>query len=514
MGKKLTEIEAAIRVKMSPALLRWFTSHAPKHKSTRKLLFTEKDGEYFYDSDELDAFDGFLNEPWPCPPKQTRPTIPAGIEREIKMEAHYKCAFCEYQAHGEGAHIEPVAKTKCNHPHNLIWSCPNHHTEYDHGLKVVSELTEEEVKVVKKMLLDTQLRHWRIELREVDTILTLISEMEAVLGYLRDPKFAKIKEGLLAQARGIVASVNAAASKKDADGQKKGKTPAHYEAFLKKIGEITKTESVKNSVEDVLEDVSEATEEYLKEEELSKCPLCHGRGEHNEFRCPICEGEGTVRTEHLNAIDLRPYEQEKCPLCEGSGEHNLYRCPVCSGVGTVDVCARDLIDLKPYEQEDCPLCEGSGEHNRDTCPVCSGVGTVDIRARDFIDLKDYEQEECPLCEGSGKHRRNECPACFGLGHVDAAALNVIDLTVYASRECPLCTGSGDHRGNTCPVCDGEGEVDAFVDDNIDLSQFGAVECPLCDGETEFKGETCPLCEGEGNVERRVAEGVDLDVFYQ
>jgi hypothetical protein len=302
MGNKLTEIEAAIRVKMSPALLRWFTSYAPKLNSTRKLPFTETGGEYFYDSDELDAFDSFLNEPWPCPPGQARPSVPTGVEREIKREAHYKCAFCEYQAHGEGAHIDPVAKSKCNHPHNLIWSCPNHHTEYDHGLKVESELTNEEVKIVKKLLLDTQLRHWRIELREVSTILTLISEMETVLGYLRDPKFAKIKEGLLTQARGIVASVNAAANKKDEAGQKAVKTPPHYSAYLKKIVELTKTESVKDSVEAVLEDVSDATDEYLKEEALSKCPLCHGAGQHNEFRCPICEGEGTVRTEDLNAI--------------------------------------------------------------------------------------------------------------------------------------------------------------------------------------------------------------------
>lgn len=513
MGKKLTEIQAAIRVKMSPALLRWFTSHAPKYKSTRKLPYTEVDDEYFYDSDELDKFDSFLKEPWPCPPKRTRPTVPKEIEREIKREAHYKCAFCEYKAHGEGAHIDAVAKSRCNHPHNLIWSCPNHHTEYDHGLLVASQLTNEEVKIVKKMLLDTQLRHWRIELREVSTILTLITEIEAVLGYLRDPKFAKIKEGLLAQARGIVASVNVAANKKDVAGQKAVKTPPHYNAYLKKIVELTKTESVKDSVEDVLEDISEVTDEYLKEEALSKCPLCHGTGEHNECRCPICEGEGTVRTEHLDAIDLRPYEQEECPLCEGSGEHNRCRCPVCSGVGTVDVRARDHMDLKPYEQEDCPLCEGSGEHNRHTCRVCCGVGTVDLRARDIIDLKDYEQETCPLCEGTGKHRRNECPVCSGLGHVDAAAINIIDLNVYASRKCPLCTGSANHRGKTCPICGGEGEIDARIVDNIDLSQFAEVKCPLCCGDKEFRGQTCPLCDGDGNVDRRVVDNVDLDAYF-
>jgi hypothetical protein len=42
MGKKLSEIEAAIKLKMSPALLRWFTENAPKFDIPRKLGLTKQ----------------------------------------------------------------------------------------------------------------------------------------------------------------------------------------------------------------------------------------------------------------------------------------------------------------------------------------------------------------------------------------------------------------------------------------------------------------------------------------
>lgn len=471
MGKKLTEIEAAIRVKMSPGLLRWFTGHAPKHGSKRKLPFTDKGGEYFYDSDQLDEFNAFLKEPWPIPPGQTRPTVPDAIEREIKIEAHHKCAFCEYNANGESAHIDAVAKSKCNHPHNLIWTCPTHHTEYDRSGKQATQITKEQVKVLKSMLLERQLIHWRIALRGVSAILALINELEAVLGYLRDPKLAEIKISLEAQARSIVASVNAVAKKK---GVAEPKSPPHYENYLKRIVEITKVppKAEETSVEDVLEEVAEATDEYLHEEALSKCPLCKGTGVHNRFRCHVCAGEGTVPTAALPEIDLRPYKQVDCPLCEGSGTHNRLECPVCFDVGTVDKAALDQIDLKPFKQTDCPLCEGKGTHNRLECPICNGVGTIDRRDGGEIDLSPFKQTDCPLCEGKGTRKGGfECAVCHGVGTIDRRAEDELDLSAFKQVECPLCEGSRRFKGEECPVCRGDGEIDRGYADNLDLNGF-------------------------------------------
>jgi hypothetical protein len=62
--KIVSEYEAAALVAMSPDLLRWLTSYAPKAKITTKLKVAKKDGErYFYDREELLAFDAFLRQP-------------------------------------------------------------------------------------------------------------------------------------------------------------------------------------------------------------------------------------------------------------------------------------------------------------------------------------------------------------------------------------------------------------------------------------------------------------------
>jgi len=470
MSKQLTEIEAAIRVKMSPGLLRWFTGHAPKHNSKRKLPFTEKGGEFFYDAEQLDGFDAFLKEPWPIPPGQKRPPVPAGIEREIKIEAHHKCAFCEYTAHGEDAHIDAVAKSKCNHPHNLIWACPNHHTEYDFGFKVATQITDEQVKVVKGMLLETQLNHWRIALRGVSMILTLIVELEAVLGYLRNPKLLGIKTSLEAQARSIVASVNAVASKKGAAGLK---TPPSYENYLKRIVEITKVppKTEESSVENVLKEVSLATDVYLHDEALSKCPLCKGNGDHNRARCPVCSGDGTVPKRVLHEIDLRPFEQVDCPVCHHTGTHNKRDCPPCRGLGTMDIGLAREIDLQPFEQTRCPVCKGNGTRKGEECRVCDGIGTVDKRYASEIDLSEFSQVECELCNGSGKYKRKECPVCHGNGEIDRRYANELDLSNFDQVQCPLCDGKKSFKGQECPVCEGDGEIDLHNAENIDLDRF-------------------------------------------
>lgn len=52
-----------------------------------------------------------------------------------------KCTICGYAAHVESAHKIPVASfppsalvSEINHIDNVVWLCPNHHWEFDHGL--------------------------------------------------------------------------------------------------------------------------------------------------------------------------------------------------------------------------------------------------------------------------------------------------------------------------------------------------------------------------------------------
>ena len=119
--KLLSEYEAAATVGMSPTLLRWFTSHAPKSGDPRKLkIAKEVNGVVFFEEKELLSFNDWLRLPWPHKPGK-RPNIPAGIRKEIEVEANGECAICNKNGDTcEAAHLNPVAKTKCNHPEELL----------------------------------------------------------------------------------------------------------------------------------------------------------------------------------------------------------------------------------------------------------------------------------------------------------------------------------------------------------------------------------------------------------
>jgi hypothetical protein len=174
----LSEIAAAVRVRMSPRLLRWFTSYAPKG-DTRTLAFRPlDDGSYEYEESELHAFDEHLRTKWPAAHAGKRPHVPTGIHEEIKIEAAGGCGFCQYMNKCEAAHIEAVATSLSNHPHNLLFACPNHHTEYDQGHKMLGTVNAATVKAVKKELLEARVRRWRAEARAENALLLLAAEVE------------------------------------------------------------------------------------------------------------------------------------------------------------------------------------------------------------------------------------------------------------------------------------------------------------------------------------------------
>ncbi|MBM3536618.1 MAG: hypothetical protein FJX55_02130 [Alphaproteobacteria bacterium] len=86
--KLLDQYEAACLVGMSPTLLTWFVSYAPKAGDPRKLKLAKKEGDLLYfEQAELLSFDHWLQQPWPHPPGQ-RPNLPIGIKDEVTVEAN------------------------------------------------------------------------------------------------------------------------------------------------------------------------------------------------------------------------------------------------------------------------------------------------------------------------------------------------------------------------------------------------------------------------------------------
>ncbi len=509
MAKQLTEIEAAIRVRISPDLLRWFTRYAPKHGCSRKLPFTERDGEYFYNEEELIDFNDYLKKPWPRPAGAKRPHVPEGIRQEIKIEANHKCAFCEYTNSGEGAHIDAVHKGGCNHPHNLIWSCPNHHSEYDLGHKIGTLVKEDHVRVIKELLLESRLRHWRMELRTVAGCLSVIEELRKISKYIVSPQFAEVRSELAGLAKRTVEAA-AEAAKIDLAKHVQSSTPS-YVRYAAKIAALVPGDSSSSShvIEEAAQTINAATEEYLEESGLATCPLCKGAGEHNQYQCPICAGEGAIHEDDLDEIDLLPYKQVNCPLCKGTGDHNRFDCPICFSIGTVDIATEDEIDLRPFLQVKCPLCKGSGDHNRFDCPVCTGVGTVDVAREEEIDLSPYQQRRCPVCRGHGDRDGFDCPLCIGVGTIDAEREETLDLAQYKQVNCPVCKGKGCRQGGQdCAACNATGKMDETFLETLDLSLYEQVKCPACRGCGEHRRAECQFCRGSGRVDFGVAENFE------
>ncbi|TDX02176.1 zinc finger domain-containing protein [Dinghuibacter silviterrae] len=500
----ISEFEAAQEVKISPTLLRWFTSYAAKDDG-RKLMFEIRDGLYYYDKKELLDFSSYLHLPWAKPPRGTRPSIPAGIITEIKTESHYRCPICNTNM-GELAHIKPVSKTFDNHPHNLIYLCPNHHTAYDFGARYAN-ISEEEVLLHKKALQNFQSISWGLQGQIINTYLSLINAIGRV----------KELEHLL-----LNASTEA-------------EFDSLLQAILAKIDKLKSTKNVNPKIDQLIESVKvdrnekspkeaylflsvkeEIEKEYQQDKGLIKCPLCNSRGYTDLFDiCPVCVGDGYINKKR--EVDISIYEIENCPLCKGRGQTNEFEtCPPCHGQGKLTKEQIEIIDFSIYEIENCPLCEGRGYTDEfDSCPPCGGEGKLTKEQIETIDFSIYEMENCPLCNGRGyTDEFDSCPPCGGEGKLTKEQIEIIDFSIYKMENCPLCKGKGHtNEFESCPPCGGEGKLTKEQIEIIDFSIYEMEDCPLCEGRGHTdEYESCPPCHGEGRLTRDQIDQIDFDQF--
>ncbi len=386
----LTEIEAAIRVRMSPELLRWFTAYAPKPGTRRKLSFETRQDEYFYDEKELLEFDSFLKEPWSHAPG-ARLHMPAGIVREIQAESHSGCAVCNVGNDGEAAHIDAVRDSHSNHPHNLIWLCPNHHTAYDHGHRLHATLDRPLVQYLKDRLLNEQVRCWRTELRAMQGVLLLIGELERLRTATQAPDMEMIHPSLMSMSTGTISTLRQIANRVLENEDEDFPHIPEERTLAQAVSLATDSDGLESidAVNAVVAGVLEARDAYLDETFSTKCPLCDASSYHRGRRCPICNGSGIVASARADELDLAEFEDAVCPLCEGSRYHRSGVCLVCEGDGSVDIRDLEYIDLSEFEDAACPVCRESGRHQGEMCPICGGDGHVDIRDVGDIELYDH-----------------------------------------------------------------------------------------------------------------------------
>ena len=374
---QLNEYEAAIKYKISPELFRWFTIYAPKNDK-KKLNYTKKDELYYFDDKDLSDFTSFLYEPWPLPPKGTRPHIPKGIQEEIKKEAHFRCPICNTNV-GEIAHIKAVAHTLCNHPHNLIYLCPNHHTVYDFGFKY-NNISEEEVISFKNALLIFQCTLWKLKSNMITTYLSLINTLrkfiviEDIISDAVSPsEIEEIYQYVAMQAKTI-----------------KETTQVNK---LEEYSGLLLNDSKREYVHKIIGKHDFLIEEKTREGFLL-CPLCDGSGYTDFFdNCPVCDGEGIISKEASSTVDLGKYTINNCPLCEGHGNTDDFEvCPPCHGKGKLTREQIDNIDFTRFNFKDCPLCEGHGNTDDfEECPPCRGKGKLTREQIDNIDFRIFKK---------------------------------------------------------------------------------------------------------------------------
>lgn len=488
----LSEFDAALLVGMSPVFLRWCTSYAPKTDGV-KLPFKQEDNVYYFNKQELLAFDAHLKAPWAKPAKSQRPNLPTGIELEIKSEAWFRCPICNTNL-GEIAHIDPVSTHMDNHPHNLIFLCPNHHTEYDYGYRT-KNITKEEVVHFKKSLQIFQRTLWSLQKNTVESYLSLI----ATIGRVRE---------IEAQVKNIPAGEFDKLFTKIVDKIEETKKRSPDTKVLDEVlasVKIETTSTAREKVEQYYHTRDPYIERLKKSNLIKECPLCETRGYTKDFEtCPVCRGEGYI--DFNREPDLSLYELEECPLCEGDGRTNFFDiCPPCGGEGRLTKELIETIDFSKFELVDCPLCDGDGRTNYyDPCPPCQGEGKVTREQLDITDFDKYDLTECPFCKGNGRTRNfDPCPVCGGEGEISHDQAAKVDLAKYAMVQCTLCHGRGSTADfETCPVCGGEGEITEEQAERVDLNRYEVLRCPACKGYGTITGDrTCPICRGHGQLTR-------------
>ena len=466
MDDLLNEYEAAQMTNMSPILLRWFTGYAPKNDKV-KLLFTEKNGLYFYKKDDLLYFNRHLNLPWLKPPTGQRPRIPDGIKMEIKTEAFFCCPICHSNNNCEIAHIKPVAKTLNNHPHNLIFLCPNHHSEYDYGYRF-DNVTEEIIVHFKKALQLFQTICWSMQNSVVTSYLQIINKIgrvkeieDEIPNISQQEEFKKLFTKFVRKLEEVELSKSTPSEEKIVE-------------IVEKVKAARKQSGNKEFAYSFLSVKEEIKHELEEDDNFIKCPLCLGTGSTSHFEiCPVCVGDSYIDRER--EIDLSKYELEDCPVCKGNGSTSFFGvCPPCGGEGHLTNEQIEAIDFNQYELEDCPVCKGNGSTSFfGICPPCGGEGQLTIEQIEAIDFNQYELEDCPVCKGNGSTSFFEvCPPCGGEGQLTNEQIETIDLGQYEIQDCPLCNGKGATASyEVCPPCSGEGRLTREQIISTDFDQY-------------------------------------------
>ncbi len=517
----LSKVEAAIAMGISVELLEAFVKKCPKPNAIRKLLAKVVDGELMFEESEIQNFQQFLRDPWPKPPRGTRPTIPKAIADDVRQECHQQCAICGHMDNGELAHIEGVAATLNNSPANLILLCPNHHSKYDLGFKPASNVSEEVVKAAKLLKRNSRVRIMRAEANATKVLQSLISLIAKIEDRLKTTDASSMTATVyVTEAKNLMENVSSLTTsmpkEAEPDADAVTKLLAKKAPTLSKLTSGSFEGKSDAEVRTALVGVVHAGQEAIIQLDEFDCPHCHGRGTTGLVGtfCAFCRGSQVVSGAKLEHYDRDQIDERECPHCLGRGTRGLADdfCAYCHGEQVVSSEDADSYDKEAIDEVTCPCCEGRGLLGLvgDFCPYCRGAQFIaSAKARKY-DEDDMDLVECPHCLGSGTTGRigDHCAYCRGSALISKAKADSYDASEIDEVECPHCLGSGTtgRIGDYCAYCGGSAFISKAKADSYDASEIDEVECPRCEGrgETGLSGDTCKLCKGSQVVTRAVA----------
>ncbi len=475
----LSLIEAATKRGVSVELLIDFSETCPKSGESEVLKLVDVAGVLHVDEEVLEKFWTYLRSPWPKPKNGARPYIPTSIKNDIKQEANYQCAICGHFNNGEIAHIKAVSDTMDNSPDNLIFLCPNHHSAYDYGFKLASNLTEQEVQETKNLKRNSRRRTMKLEknaTRQLVAVIKFMSDIEK--NFQKEGISPALHESYLTEVKHLLRSLPqlidsaSEAAKKDLDIAPPEKILAESAPHLIKIVASSQMDADEKNVRFVVQNITSATEQILIDIDEYDCPHCGGQGFTglvNDF-CKYCKGSCYVSAEKVKKYNRDLIDEVDCPHCHGKGTTGLMGkiCSYCKGSCQVSNDEKEDYDPSEIDEVDCPRCNGLGTTGIGgyVCTYCKGDRQVSHKK--FVEFPNasIDEVDCPHCEGRGIIGivGDICGFCKGSCQVTENKKLKYSLANMDEVECPRCAGKGmiGYAGDLCKLCKGKTVVSSAV----------------------------------------------------
>ncbi|MGM4921385.1 HNH endonuclease [Tardiphaga sp. 804_B3_N1_9] len=252
--------------------------------------------------------------------------------------------------------LDPVHRSKNNHPENLLWLCKNHHKAYDNGLYGPIDEDVAFVEGFKRSLHRHRLFLWQMQHQISNKLITVLEDCNALAAQLAAATTAQQIKAVKKIAKSTLENLPKLAPV--------SKTDPNYQAVQTISANVASLSKDKGAIAARLKKAGAIREEYAAAFGFVACPLCKGSGTHESTDCPVCGGDREIEEQLAERVDLQAYKKVNCPVCDGDGIFRGDLCPGCGGEARMDRRYAEAIEVDDYTKVDCPRLRGLREVRR------------------------------------------------------------------------------------------------------------------------------------------------------